>query len=292
MRVVYRTTLWYFFEKVQHGAGEQSHQQEGNHKAEGVHPDEQKSPLGRAGGHEQHAGQRRTHAGRPGKAEGKAEEQRGQGVHGQPVEGQMEAVFAVHRAAAAKDAQLVQAEHQDQHAAAPGEQGAVAAEEAAQRREAHAEQEEGEADAQHKEQGVDQHAATRIADGAVRLHRRRSAGQIPDIQRDEGQHAGGKDAEQPLQENGHRRDADGQIKSHLSTPVPPQRAACPQKDGPRYRRWSHRPDGGGSRRRDRHRSHPSRRPCRHRWRSCGRRRRCASRTPQRRCPRRPPPGPA
>ena len=203
-------------EEVQHRAGEQAHRQEGHHEAHGVHPDEQKA-SGRAaggGGHQQHAAQGGAHAGRPGKAEGEAQHQGHQGIHGPAIQPEGQSVLVLQGPGAAEHAELIQAKKDHDDAADAGKPGLIPGEEGAQGGEAEPQQEEGKADPHHKEDGVHQHPAPGVTDIALVIHGLGAPGQIAYIQGHQGQHTGGEKAEKPLYQHGKYGYAGLQCKSH------------------------------------------------------------------------------
>ena len=187
-------------EEVQHRAGEEPHRQEGQHEAQGVHADQQESRGGGGpgGGHQQDAAEGGAHAGRPGEAEGEAHHQGHRRVHGQFVQPEGEAVLLLQQHGPLAQPQLVQAEQQDDDAAGPGEPHLVVVEEGSQGGEAQPQQEEREADARHKEESVEKDPAPGIAADAVLIHHGGAAGQVADVQRHQGQHAGGEEAQRAL----------------------------------------------------------------------------------------------
>ena len=90
-----------------------------------------------------------------------------------------------------KNAQLVEAEEDNQDAARPGEEGLIPGEEPARGGKAQAQKEEGEGHPQDEEKGVPQHPLPAVADRAVRLHGPGTPGEIADIEGNQGQDTGG-----------------------------------------------------------------------------------------------------
>ena len=105
----------------------------------------------------------------------------------------------------AEEAELVDAEQDHNDAADAGKPGLMAAEEAAGGGKAQPQQEEGEADADNKEQSVDQYLPPGIADVALLVHRPGAPGQIAYVQGHQREHTGGKEAEQALDKDGEDR---------------------------------------------------------------------------------------
>lgn len=89
-----------------------------------------------------------------------------------------------------------------------GEEGAVAAEEGTDSGEADAQQEEGKGDSQHEEEGVQHHPAPPV-DGISVFFPFAAAREIADVDGDERDDAGGKEGEQPLQEDEEKADVFG-----------------------------------------------------------------------------------
>ena len=106
-----------------------------------IHPDQQEShPAAlRASGHQEHACKRRSHAGRPGKAERKSHDQRRERGHGHLLQPERQPVLFPEHPGTAEQAQLIQAEQNDQHTADPRKQHPVFPEETARSRSAQAE---------------------------------------------------------------------------------------------------------------------------------------------------------
>ena len=204
-------------EEVQHRPGEETHRQEGDDEAQGIHPDEEESRSSGTcrGGHEQHAAQGGAHTGGPGEAEGKAQHQGGDGVHGPFIQAQGQAVLLFHCLGFAKDAQLVEAKEDHNGAADPGKPHPVAAEEPAEGGKAEAQRHKGEADTQDEEEGVHHHPAPGIVDSSVLSYGAGASCQVADIERHQRQDAGGKEAEQALHKDGEDRNTGFQGKSHI-----------------------------------------------------------------------------
>ena len=200
-------------EEPQHLAGKQPYQQERQHKPQRIYTDQHKAQRPAVGrtGQQQHAGEGRAHAGGPGKAEGKAHDQRGDRPHSPAIQAERQAQFFVGNAA---EEQLPYPHQQHDNAARHRERGAVPAKKLPQRGKAHPQQEEREADAHHKEKGVQQCAPPRRR---VQSRLRRAARQITQIQRHQRQHTGREETQQPLKKHGKRRNAGLQIKSHTNS---------------------------------------------------------------------------
>ena len=188
------------FKELQHRAGKKADRQKRKHKAGRINGDQQESPGGGGGGtgHQKNASQSRADAGRPGKAEGKAQRQGRERPH-RPAAGQKrQPAFPLQRSRPAKQAQLVQAEQDHNNAARAGKERLAAAEKAPQGGKAKAKQKERKADTEDKKQRVDQDPPLWITDRPVLGHRLRPARKIADVQRDDRQDAGREKAQKPL----------------------------------------------------------------------------------------------
>ena len=204
------------FEEIEHRSGEQAHGQKRQDKPDGIDADEREAFGHGSGGagHQQNAAQGGTDAGRPGKAECKAEQQRRKRAHRQAIQPEKKTVLFAENLRLAEYAELIDTEQNHDDTADAGKPDAVVAEEAAQGVETEPQYKEGEADAQDKKHGVDEYPTLPVADGAVFLHRFGAARQIAHIQGHERQHTGGEEAEQPLNKHGENWHAGFDVKTH------------------------------------------------------------------------------
>ena len=198
-----------FLKPCQKACREYPCRQEGQDKAERIYSDQQESlcPGLRAPGHQEHAGQCRTHTRSPGEAESKAHDQRRHRRHCHLLQPERKPVLRTEDFRAPEDAQLVQPEQDDKHSSDAGEEHPVVIEEAARRRRAHPQYEERSADPERKKQYADKQlqafslprpgrTCPRVSglDGAAARPHVQPACQVPEVQRHQRQHTGRKEA--------------------------------------------------------------------------------------------------
>ena len=108
-------------EKVKNRSRKQPHRQKRDHKARRIHTDQQIAERRgrRRRYHQKHTGQRRSHTGRPRKAESEPEHQRHQRIHGKFVQPEMNPVLFIRRLQMSENSRLVNTEQNHQNTADP-----------------------------------------------------------------------------------------------------------------------------------------------------------------------------
>ena len=162
--------------------------------------------------------QRRADAGRPRKAERKAQQKCGNRPHGKAVEPQGKPVFLLDFIGASENAELIKSEKDHEDAAETGKPDPVSGKEFSERGKAQTQKKEGKADAQNEKQGVEHYFFTGIGNSPVRLHFFGAARKIADVERDERKDAGREKAQDALQEHGKRRNARFDVEIHAKNP--------------------------------------------------------------------------